>query len=281
MRRAPSLVWCLIALAVPTASRADAITAHVEDSYVGAWPNYSGWWGDDQIGSHFGIASLDATFDAGVLTVTVYGGYFDHVGEENTSLGDLFISTDGWSPGGAEYVAGEGPWPEDRSPYSTTSKGAAGEDWEYVAYLSSKSSTSGVVGLYAVDGSRVLHSSAPPNYVYREHQEVAYDPGPGDVAIATGAWSLTDTGGPDSHLTISVDLSAALLPGEKEIGLHWAMSCANDVIEGSLTIPEPASLCLAFSSFAGVSLLVARRRRGRRWPRTGRPATDQPSGGGA
>ena len=40
------------------------------------------------------------------------------------------------------------------------------------------------------------------------------------------------------------DLGNTALANAENIALHWAMSCANDTIEGQQYVPEPATLAL-------------------------------------
>jgi hypothetical protein len=94
--------------------------------------------------------------------------------------------------------------------------------------------------------NNITNSFAPRNYTYRAGQEVQYT-GTGQIALATGSWSLNKIGGIvdiddfDDFLrfTIAYDFGDI-----DTYGLHWGMTCGNDVIEGAATVPEPPAMML-------------------------------------
>jgi hypothetical protein len=56
-------------------------------------------------------------------------------------------------------------------------------------------------------------------------------------------------------MSISFDISALNMKPEYLIGLHWTMSCGNDVIEGAFDpgiVPEPSTVILLGLGLLGV-----------------------------
>ena len=60
----------------------------------------------------------------------------------------------------------------------------------------------------------------------------------------SGRWSVDQTPN-NGHLHFVFDVAGTALAKSSDIALHWAMSCGNDTIEGSRSVPEPGSLWLA------------------------------------
>ena len=61
----------------------------------------------------------------------------------------------------------------------------------------------------------------------------------------------------DGYMSIVIEDAAVLLG--QNLGFHWTVTCANDVIEGGVAIPEPASILLFGLAFAGVAFVTRRR----------------------
>lgn len=203
------------------ATSAQAAPIVIQDTYIGGTPTSNAWVGQDIVGTaaHYDVTKLEVSFaSANTMIVDVYSRYFDNIGDGNTQLGDLFLSTNGYQ--------------------------GDGEVWEYALKLDSyrPSTASGAISLYGVQAANIQHSFAPTGYIYRAGQEVQYK-GTGQTALATGSWSLNSIGGVDTddylRFTIAYDFGDV-----DTYGLHWGMSCGNDVIEGAATVPEPPTMLL-------------------------------------
>lgn len=192
----------------------------IEDNYIGGKPTSPAWVGKDIVGTaaHYDVSKMEVSFaSANTMIVDVYSRYFDNIGDGNTQLGDLFISTNGY--------------------------GGDGEVWEYALKLDSyrPTTSSGAISLYSVQAANIKNSFAP-GYIYRAGQEVQYT-GTGQTALSTGSWSLNNIGGVDTddflRFTVAYDFGDI-----DTYGLHWGMTCGNDVIEGAATVPEPPAMLL-------------------------------------
>ncbi|MBN1441280.1 MAG: PEP-CTERM sorting domain-containing protein [Planctomycetes bacterium] len=230
------------------ASGLDADFVRIEDGYVGGDPNSSSYVGQDVIGrtDWFGVDFMEVGVAGGDIHFNIHTSYLDNIGQYQTLLGDLFLSEDGWKP------YGPAPYVDDYA--------GQGETWEYAVHLTPGRNGSGVASLYSTSQGAIEESYAPSGYIYREFQEVLFDPS-GASPIATGAWSiLTDPlGGQDHVLSISVPYVDQL--AVPSLGVHWTMSCGNDVIEGAYTIPEPGTIFLLGSALGGLALARRRRRK--------------------
>jgi len=200
------------------------------DDYIGGNPTHASYNGYDVIGvdSVFNLTKMEVEVGNGKLQVKIYGNYFDDIvnnsaGLYGTQMGDLFISTNGYTP----YT------PSASDTYLT------GEQWEYAIALDSHQAMSGNASLHAISDGDIKLSFVNGG-IYRADQEVQFVPKSINAAKATGKWEI---GQNLDFLAIEI-----LLPGEwagyDSLGFHWAMTCANDVIEGGTPVPEPATMCL-------------------------------------
>jgi hypothetical protein len=237
------------------------------EGYIGAWPyntqlgdTSTAKWGFDVIGNtdHFEIFGMNVTLGATSMTVDIYSEYFDaaSMGNGRTFMGDLFISTDGWSPNTdtTNPPAGfgpSGPYPETSYDYYVN-----GEDWEYVAVLgdslrpdADSPVPQGEIYVYAVDPNYIEMSRAGGFKYFRDLQELYYDVPEGAISVASGTY----TWGNDLLSINITDWEQAF----DNLGFHWTMSCGNDVIEGRVS--EPATMLLL--GFGLIGLTVVGRKR--------------------
>ncbi len=255
-----SIVFCL-SLLLPLRS-AQALPFTIPDNFIGGTPSNPAWAGQDIVGtsSEYSVSKFEVAITGGELSVSIFSSYFDNVGSDGTSMGDLFISTNGWSP------FGPAPYINDTA--------ANGETWEYALVFelpkgmkknkaTSLLGESGTAHLFQIPayqpGGGALIQLSDADGGFRRDQEVSLNTA-GLTAAASGSWSITNLAGDHDRLTTVIALSS--LKGVSDsIGLHWTMSCGNDVIEGAAPItgavPEPGTLLLCSSA-----LLIRRLRRG-------------------
>jgi len=234
----------------------------LSDNYIGGedtWIPGSDVIGDPNVFQISGavVSRINGGNTLQVTICTDYAGAPGTAGADGTGYGDLFITpgAHAWNP--------TGPAPYLNDEYKPG-------EWEYVATITQDpSSPTGDGALYLTSGGAVVtsnvagHSETYPTdptsgYYFRAHQAVDFNPG--SMQTAVGGTSETWTVGTD---TITFDIVDNGMLGD-DFALAWAMTCANDVIQGQVSIPEPPTyaLLLAGFLFAGAYRTWYRRKQG-------------------
>ena len=237
-------------IALPTAASAGTVT--VNDTYYGGTNFYND--PADIIGSAtFDIQS--AVFErvgagGNTLQVTIntnYAGAPESGNSLGTGYGALFLTPgyNVWSP--------QGPGPG----YHTDTYEAG--DWAYafeMPFNPGAGNTTGSADLYSTSDGVIDMSNVGGNYSggnFRNNQAVRFIANGNAVSLGTGTWSVGV-----NQLVFSINDNHLL--GDN-FAFSWAMTCANDVIQGNVTgVPEPASWALMIGGFGLAGAMIRRRK---------------------
>lgn len=224
----------------------------LSDSYVGG---KNGSTFGDVIGSSstFGITSADITRPnyntLKVVIRTAYAGVPGSSAALGTDYGSLFFSPV-WTPTGTgpayvNDVYQKNDWTYAFVTTNSTSGGlystgtVTNTNWYNSSSVASYTTTTGKIMMSNVYGDYDSGSGGSNNYNFREGQAVQFKPSNyNNVATynghsITGTWSVSA-----SQDTITYIINDYHLLGDA-FAMAWAMTCANDVIQGYVPVPGP------------------------------------------
>ncbi len=241
-------------------------SATLFDNYEGSDSHGYG----DVIGNtgNFEITSMDVYLSGNMLSVsilTTFAGKGDnHLFDSLTNgngigYGDLFLSSS-WTPYGT-------------APYSADDT-YTGTAWTYGFALDDRwmnENSAGTGTLYSLNSANYdndINTNNNPDALlsddfltggtFRNDQEVAVDVTDekiqnGEISEIAGSssWNIDVA---NSRVNFLIDLTGTDLLLGDEIALHWGFTCANDVIEGAYSVPEPNILALLGIGFLAISL---------------------------
>lgn len=231
----------------------------LQDTYYGGIDTYNN--PNDLIGpaSVFDIVSavIDRVGSGGnTLQVTINTNFAGKPGTadaDGTGYGALFLTpgVNAWHPTGTAPN-----YPED-----TYQPG----EWQYAFTIPQvPNSSSGTGGLYLTSAGTIQLSNVfndtvtypfPGNngYYFRQNQAVQFTPNYPNSPVANGTWTV-------GLSQLVFDITDNHLLGDN-FALSWAITCANDVIQGQVSgVPEPATWVMMIFGFGMIGVSMRRRK---------------------
>lgn len=257
-----TLVFAVTASA-SSISPTDFTTQTISDNYIGAGAR-GDVYGETK---KYDVDKMTVKRQGTTMTVDIFTSFWDNIGQDGIKLGDLFMATGSgndnpWDP------YGSGKHRYDRS--SSTSSHNSGTDWNYVYDLEGGRSRSNGQGHLksGFNRSDLYTSSDLTQGGRRNDQAVRIRDRSHQTTHSTSNWAIGSTEyfiGSTSYrnLRLTFDVAGTALATAHQIAFRWTMTCANDIIEGLVSvtpndnttpIPAPQTIALMLLGLAGLSL---------------------------
>lgn len=225
----------------------DIPATSINDNYIGAG------YGSDVKGSSsiYDIDRMVVQRTGSTLTVDIFTNFAGKNGYNGIEFGDLFMSTDlpvnlsGWKTS-----------QESKSDRYSKYNNNTTTNWNYAYNLWDHSRDNRSSGWgHLVSGFDNSDVKTTSDSSHRRNQAVSVN-----NYSSSGGWNKWHAN--NNKITFSFDVAGTALETATQIAFRWSMTCANDIIEGlvsiaddqSVKIPEPQSLMLLLLGFAGLAL---------------------------
>jgi hypothetical protein len=252
----------------------------IMDNYVGAGNSNDVYGNNHVYDIDKMIVDRDVSGGVTTLSVDIFTSFYNNNyqysgGNSRIRLGDLFMSADDnlngtdvspWDP------SGTGKFGTDRFT-DTASASNTGTNWNYAYDLSGqRKNVYSEYGQLKTDfgSNQVISSTDWHGSSARTNQAVMLDDGNDTKVGDQSRWDLyhnvvsyTKNGINYGKLSLSFDVTGTDLATANQIAFRWAMTCANDIIEGladfspntppgGVTVPEPNTIILMLLAMAGL-----------------------------
>lgn len=257
----------------------DIMKQYTDNGYSDIQDNYIGAGHFDDINGKSYLYDVDQMFVSRVgttLSVDIFTAFYNNINEDGIRLGDLFMAADD-----SFNSTGDSPWdPQGAQPNngdkftSSAANSNTGTNWNYVYDLSdARDSHSGTGQLKSNFGAnQVLTSTDLHGNSSRGDQAVMLADKPStDKILDSSSWyadthysyakTVGGTWNGYGKVSFTFDVTGTALATANQIAFRWAMTCANDIIEGvasfappkdTIAVPEPQTFVLMLLAMLGL-----------------------------